>query len=89
VNAWRAAESNERLLLTLAAELPEVLAAAAAESHAMATGMAKAPLAGILAATWYQCAAKTLDALRAHHPSIPEVTAIPPAIERLREIARR
>jgi hypothetical protein len=89
VTAWKAAASNEQLLLALAAELPQALAEAMAESHAAATGVAKAPLAGVLAASWYVAATRTLDALRAHSPEIPEIAEIPAPIARLREIARR
>jgi len=89
VRAWRAAGADERLLLALAAALPQALAEAMAEAHALATGMSKAPLAGILAAAWYVATTKTLDALRAHNASIPELSTMPPAIARLRDIAGR
>lgn len=88
VRAWRVSEGGEQLALALAAELPQVLAEAMAEAHALATGVAKAPLAGVLAGTWYLAASRALDALRVHAPATPELTTIPAAIERLREIAR-
>lgn len=88
VRAWHAASANDQRLMALAVELPEALAAAMAEAHALATGMAKAPLAGVLAGAWYLAATRALDALRVHAPATPELTSIPAAIERLREIAR-
>ena len=89
VRAWRSAGTADQLLHALAAELPQALAEAMAEAHALATGVAKAPLAGILAGVWYITVSKTLDALRAHGATIPEIAAIPATIERLRDIAGR
>lgn len=89
VRTWRAASANERLLQTLAAELPEVLATAMAESHALATGLSKGQLAAVLAGAWYVAATRALDALRAHSSAIPDLSVVPTAVRKLREIAGR
>lgn len=89
VRAWRSADCEQQLLLALAAELPEVLAVAAEDALRTIEGGPKGRAAATLAAGWYVGALATVDHLRQRCPTIPEIAAIPAAIERLRAIAGR
>ncbi|MGY0611711.1 hypothetical protein [Luteimonas sp. A501] len=87
VQAWRQAGDRETAVLEVAAALPDVLANAAVEAWQQAQGIDKRQLAGVMAAGWYLSATAALDHLRAKHPAVPEIVAIPEQIERLRKIA--
>lgn len=89
VRQWRGAGERERVFLELADAIPEVLAGAAAESLRLAQGMDKKRLAGVLTAHWYLGTAAVLDRMREQCPSVPDLTAIPDAVERLQKIERR
>lgn len=88
VRAWSGAAGRDALVLGLAAEIPILLATAAAESLRRASGVGKPALAGILAANWYIGATAIIDRLRELNPAIPELDTLPEEIERLRKIAR-
>lgn len=85
---WRVAAGCDALLLQLAGAVPDVMAAAVVASWQQAQGIDKRQLAGISAATWYFTTTALLDHLREHCDSVPEVTRVPDAIDRLRKIAR-
>lgn len=89
VDAWRAAPSHEALVMSIAAALPDVVADAVEESHRLSEGIDRQALARVLAGTWYVVATRAMDALRVHCASVPEVSAVPAQIERLRKIAHR
>jgi len=82
----RAATNADLTLRTLAAELPELLAAAVDETFREACGPHKRALAGELAGAWYRCTTAILDRIRRDVPGIPELDTIPELISRLRHI---
>jgi len=88
VLAWRRASRSDALILELAGELPNVLAAASLQAFAQIEGSDKPRMAGVLAGVWYVAACTVLDHLRAKCPEVPEISSIPPEVERLRKIAR-
>ena len=87
VRAWRQANDREAALLQVAHEVPAILARATNESFAMVEGADKRRMAGVLAGAWFVSTTALLDYLRTVCPA-PELTHIPPEIERLRKIAR-
>lgn len=93
LDAWRearkAASSTDALLMQLAAELPAVLAVAAVEGHRLAEGVDKRKLAGIAVAMYYVNETALRDWLRERCATVPDVSALPSEIERLRKIAER
>lgn len=88
VLAWRRASRSDALILELAGELPNVLAAASLQAFTQIAGNDKPRMAGVLAGTWYLMASATLDYLRAKCPEVPEISSIPPEVGRLQKIAR-
>ena len=73
----------------LAAELPELLAAAVWQTFLLIDGPHKRPCANELAAAWYGMTTAALDRLREHDATLPELSALPEAIDRLQKIAHR
>lgn len=88
VRQWRSAGVTDRIYLTLAEAVPELLAKAAEESLRMAEGFDKRRLAGVIAGSWYLSSTAMLDHLRAKCAHVPELTTVPERIELLRKIAR-
>lgn len=88
VRAWRAADPCESQLLTLADELPHVLAGAAWQALCQVEGADKRRVAGLVAAFWFVTTTAALDHLRTKCPEIPELRCVPETIERLQKIAR-
>lgn len=82
MDAARAVAAGE-----LASELPELLASAMAEVFRQIEGPHKRAMAGALAACWYRTSCAIIDKLRETEPAIPEISSLPPEIERLRLIA--
>lgn len=88
VSAWRRRSSAEDVLLVLAGEIPELAAAAVAESFRLVEGPHKTACAGPMAGSWYLVCTAILDRLRADAPAVPELRATPEKILRLRQIFR-
>lgn len=88
VRTWSGAAGRDALVLEVAAEIPSLLATAAAESLQRASGVDKRALAGILVGSWYLATIAIVDRLRELNPAIPEPDTLPAEIERLRKIAR-
>ncbi len=89
VQAWRALDGRAALVLSLAEQLPHVLAEAALQAFQQIEGSDKRRAAGLVAATWYMLASAALDCLREHAPAVREINALPAQIELLQKIARR
>jgi hypothetical protein len=88
VRQWQAAQSGKRVVLEIAAQVPEVLAQAAEQSHQQIRGD-KALAAEWLAIAWYVNTNMLLEHLRSIEPTVPPLMKPwPPAIERLLKIAR-
>jgi len=88
VRAWLGADARDALAAEVAAAVPGLLALAADEALRRAEGIDKRALAGILAAHWYTSANAIIDRLRAVAPTVRELEALPPEIERMLKIAR-
>ena len=87
VEAWRGNTSpDSRVVLTLASELPEVLAEAAWQSFLLVDGSDKRRIAGVVAGNWTVAASFVLDYLRQRHPDVPELQVQPEKIGKLRQI---
>lgn len=87
---WRhgnAGASTDRLVLEMAGDVPVLLAGAAFESWRLSSGVDKRRLAAMLAGTWYLSATAVLDHLRERCPAVPELTALPEEIERLKKLS--
>ncbi|MCC7200905.1 MAG: terminase small subunit [Gammaproteobacteria bacterium] len=90
VAAWRAPGKAAGIdAQVFAAELPELLAAAVWSTFVTISGPHKRPAAGELAAAWYAMTTAALDRLREHDAAVPELSALPEAIDRLQKIAHR
>lgn len=87
VRAWRARPDDR--LRQFAGEVPELVAEAAEEAFQLVEGPQKRAAAGILAGAWYVTTTRLLGRLRGDLPDLQDPSAIPPPIERLREIAGR
>lgn len=89
IEAWRAAKAGgddvDAVLRSLAGALPELLADAAFEAFRLAPD--KRGAAWAAAAAWQLSAFALHDLLAEHVGALPEPTAIPEPIERLRKIA--
>ena len=88
VRAWLGADARNALAMEIATAVPGLLALAADEALRRAEGIDKRALAGILAAHWYASSIEILDRLRATAPTVRELEALPPEIERMLKIAR-
>jgi len=88
VRQWLGADARDALAMEVAAAVPGLLALAADEALRRAGGLSKRALAGILAAHWYTSTNAILDRLRATAPTVRELEALPPEIERMLKIAR-
>ncbi|MDQ5978256.1 MAG: hypothetical protein QG602_1230 [Verrucomicrobiota bacterium] len=90
VRRWRAPGKAAGIdAQVLAAELPELLAAAVWQTFVTITGPHKRPCAGELAAAWFVMTHAALDRLREHDAAVPELAALPESIARLQKIAHR
>jgi hypothetical protein len=88
VRAWRGAcnAAEHADLEVLAAEVPELVAAAVLEAFRAVDGPHKRACAGVLAATWYAVACTLLDRLRRDVPHVADPADLPPQIVTLRAI---
>lgn len=90
IEAWRRCRSQaaatDDVLRVIAAEIPEILAAACHTAFVTIDGPHKRQAAGILAGAWYLASVAVLDHLRRIDPTLPDVTAVPEKIDRLRRI---
>jgi hypothetical protein len=89
--AWRRSQqARERefadVLTTIAAELPELCATATHDLFVSLEGPHKRDSAGALAAAWFVVLTCVLDRLRRDAPNVPELSALPEKITRLRRI---
>lgn len=84
---WIAQPLDQQQLLTLADDIPRILARATFACWQQIEGPSKRTAAGHFAALWYTGTTALLDQLREQNPAIPEVQASPPEIDRLRKIA--
>lgn len=90
VMAWRRREGGTDALLILAARLPELLAQAAEQAHRAAPDKRDPVTAAwCLCAAWQLGVAAVVEVAREAGADIPDISAIPEAIERLRKIATR
>ena len=88
VRSWLGGSADTRHLLTLADDLPQLLATAIFESWRNENGPHKRALAGVLPAIWYSTCTQLLDKLREQNADVPDVqNPLPPEIEHLRKIA--
>lgn len=86
---WISAPPDTRLVLTLANQIQNLLAASIWKSWEQATKLNRRREAGVFAAIWYQVAADLLDHLRTLNREAPDVTKpYPPEIEALLKINR-
>lgn len=89
LRAWRAGACAGAVpARVLAAELPELLAAAIHSVFLKVEGPHKREVAGTLAICWLFCSWAARDRLAIVDPDIPEITEVPELIERLRSINR-
>ncbi len=88
VRQWRAADPRAAAILAVAAAFPEIFADALVAAWQRSEGIDKRRLAGLMAATWYSTSTTLLDYMRKECPAVPDVSALPEPIERLRNIAR-
>lgn len=82
--AWRDGENCEDMVVTLAAEIPELMASAIWDVHKLSNGPHHGQVANALAAAWYSATTKLLDRLKDDAPEVPEIETLPEKIERLR-----
>jgi hypothetical protein len=94
VQAWRAARSGggdqaavDAAMLTLAGEVPALLASAFGEAYRLVEGSDKRRAAGVMAGAWFVASTALLDRLRERCPAVPELQAVPNEIENLRKIS--
>ena len=86
---WIGAEPDTQHLLTLACDLPQLLAQVIFQCWQHAEGHDKRKLAGVLTAVWYASSTELLDHLREKNSEVPDIqNPLPPEIEHLRKIAR-
>jgi hypothetical protein len=88
IAAWRSAGAPTAGLLALSAELPELVANAVDDAFRQTEGPHKAATAGAMAGTWYLVTTAILDRLRREMAEVPELSAVPDKIDRLRRIFR-
>lgn len=89
VRRWRAPGKAAGIdAQVLAAAIPELVAAATWQAFIAMNGP-KRLVAGTLAATWYDISSALLDHLRESHHDVPEISALPLAIQRLQKIAQQ
>jgi hypothetical protein len=90
VAAWRARRAgvadDAALLRLIAAELPEIFAAAIDAQFNNIEGPHKRAMGRELARSWFLVTTAALDRLRKDAPAIPELAEIPVGISRLRGI---
>lgn len=88
VRAWRlSCEAIEHAdLEVLAAELPELVAAAVFEAFRECEGPHKRQTAGVLAGVWYFVTVALLERLRRDVPELRDPATVPPQIGHLRTI---
>lgn len=86
LDAWRNGTRCEVLLLELAAVVPDLIADAIDGAFCAVSGPHKRALAEPLSAAWYVASVALLDRLRRDAPAIPELSAVPEKITRLRSI---
>ncbi|MCR6651802.1 MAG: hypothetical protein NVV73_10085 [Cellvibrionaceae bacterium] len=85
---WITAPPDARQVLSIAGDLPSVLATAIFECWQQAEGVNKQRLAGVLAAGWYLAATAVLDRMREHNSAVPDISSLPAEIQYLQKIAR-
>ena len=88
VRAWLGSSEAgaHRDLEVLAAELPELVAGAVAESFARLENVNKRQVAGVLAGTWLLVVYALLDRIRRDVPGLPDPSVLPEKIVHLRSI---
>lgn len=88
VRQWREADPRAAAILEIAGALPDLLAIAIVESWRQSEGVDKRRLAGLMVATWYTATTAILDHARTLNPNVPDVSALPESMVRLRKTNR-
>jgi len=85
---WADLPADTQHLMTLADELPRIMATAVFNRWCEFQGPDKRRLAGEMAVTWYICVTTLLDHLQALNPNVAEPEKMPSEIDYLEKIAR-
>jgi hypothetical protein len=73
-------------LRVLAAQIPEIVAAAVFEAFVEVSGPHKRSSAAVLAGAWFVVTSALLDRLRSECGDVPELNAVPQKVDMLRHI---
>jgi hypothetical protein len=84
IAVWRTAQTAQRELMSIASDVPGLIADAVYAAFAEIDSPRKREFAGVLPAVWYRAATIVLDRMRLEAPEIPDVRDIPSKITRLR-----